>query len=654
MYVIQSKGEGYPIILGRPWLIAMNADQKWGAGTLVLKPETERGVCSQRVTYDMKSGKELDICYETIMDKETSTYSTTESEEETPSEEESSSFDAMGLIFCTEEGSQKEPLSEEVSEECEERFCKIIAKDLTEEEEREYLTMLKKYPNLFITDYSQIIGVTAIEHRIELVPRTKPVAQKLRRMGVVQRDALLAEVNKLLQARFIYPVENLEWVSPVVVTPKKNGKWRICVDYKPLNAATKRDHFPLPFQDEILNEVAGYERYTVCDGYSGYFQIRIAKEDQKKTTFITPWGCFAYRVMPFGLTNAPATFTRFITLVFQPFFGSSIRVFLDDFCIYSRREVHCLEVEKGLQRLHTLGGQLNPDKCHIAQQKVALLGHVILLQGIEVDPGKVTSLVSLPPPTSARQLVTFLQKVRYLSHFIHLLAQMVSALQKLAHATQFVWTAEHQQDFEEVKRVLSTLPIIKSPQWDQTFYVCPSVGAEALGAVLLQKDLDTSFMRPVYFSSKIMGKAEKGYTEVEQMMFALILAVRKFRSYLLTRPFVVLTVNQWFPFVVQHMHLSTRISKWVLELQEYDYSFTVEESTRASLADVLTYRHRKKRITPGEKLKEVKEDPPPPPIEDAFTLFFDGAYRRKTGMAGGGVLLKDPADVNILQQGRIL
>lgn len=196
-----------------------------------------------------------------------------------------------------------------MSEEYEERLQKVIAKDLTEEEGIEYLTMLKKYPNLLITDYSQIIGVTAIEHRVELVPGAKTIAQKLRRMGVVQRDALLAEVNKLLRAGFIYPVENSEWVSLVVVTPKNNCKWRICVDYKPLNVATKRGHFPLPFQDKILNKVAGYERYTVCDGYSGYFQIRIAEEDQKKTTFITPWGCFAYRVMPFGLTNVSHTFT---------------------------------------------------------------------------------------------------------------------------------------------------------------------------------------------------------------------------------------------------------------------------------------------------------------------------------------------------------
>ncbi|MCO5554912.1 hypothetical protein L7F22_008450 [Adiantum nelumboides] len=215
--------------------------------------------------------------------------------------------------------------------------------------------MLEGYPRLFIDGYNQITGVSMVQHHINLKDEAKPVVQRLRRLGVIQQDALLLEVRKLLNAGFIYPVKDSEWVSPVVVTPKNNGKWRVCVDYKPLNAATKRDHFPLPFQDEILNEVAGYERYTVCDGYSGYFQIRIAEEDQKKKTFVTPWGCFAYRVMPFGLTNAPATFQRFVTHVFQPFFGKSIRVFIDDFCIYSSHVLHLEKVNEGLARLQSLG-----------------------------------------------------------------------------------------------------------------------------------------------------------------------------------------------------------------------------------------------------------------------------------------------------------
>ncbi|MCO5558423.1 hypothetical protein L7F22_012005 [Adiantum nelumboides] len=292
------------------------------------------------------------------------------------------------------------------------KLAKMLAKDLTQEERQAYLAMLEGYTKLFIDGYDQITGVSVVQHHINLKDRAKPVVQRLRRLGVIQQDALLlSEVRKLLNAGSIYPVEDSEWVSPIVVTPKKNGKWRVCVDYKSLNAATKRDHFPLPFQDEILNEAAGYERYTMCDGYSGYFQIRIAEEDQKKTPFVTPWGCFAYRVMPFGLTNAPATFQRFVTHVFQPFFGKSIRVFIDDFCIYSLRVLHLEKVNEGLARLQSLGGQLNVDKCHIAESQVTVLGHVVSSRGIEADPGKVQALVSLPSPKSARELVSFIQKV---------------------------------------------------------------------------------------------------------------------------------------------------------------------------------------------------------------------------------------------------
>ena len=163
------------------------------------------------------------------------------------------------------------------------------------------MKMCDRYPDLFATDYHQLRGAKGVEHHIELKEGARPRVQNLRRLNETQKMALKTEIDRLLVAGFIYQVEYTEWASLVVIVPKKNGKLRVCVDYKPLNAATKRNYYPLPFQDEILNEVAGHERYSVVDGYSGYFQIPIAKEDQLKTTFITPWGCFAYRRMPFGL-----------------------------------------------------------------------------------------------------------------------------------------------------------------------------------------------------------------------------------------------------------------------------------------------------------------------------------------------------------------
>ncbi|MCO5613481.1 hypothetical protein L7F22_067758 [Adiantum nelumboides] len=501
----------------------------------------------------------------------------------------------------------------------EERLRKMLAKDLTKEEEEDYINMFKRYSHLFITDYSMIKGVNVIQHHIVLKPNAKPIAQNLRRLGVVQQEALLIE----------------------------NSKWRVCVDYKPLNTATKRDHFPLPFQDEILNEVAGHERYTICDDYSGYYQIHIAKEDQRKTTFITLWGCFAFRVITFGLTNVPSTFTRFTSFIFQPFFGKSIRVFLDYFCTYSDRALHCQRVEESLQRLYQYGRQLNPDKCHVAKKEAILLGHVISQEGIKVDPSRVQAILDLPPPNSARQVMTFVQKVRYMSCFIHLLSQIISPLRKLANQEVFSWEQEHLECLNEVKEFLGSLPTIMLPNPQGTYYLCPSVGLDAFGAILMQKDPKTACMRPIYFTSKVMTQGQKGYTDIEQLVFSLIVAIRKFRSYLLPKPFIILTLEhnlpyaiqhmsisskifKWvlehnLPYAIQHMSISSEISKWVLELQEYEYTSIVEDNTRASLADVLTYKVKEKKLTPKA---QGKLDLSPRP-------------RQRNKAAGGFVILNE-------------
>ena len=648
MYVMPSKGEGYPIILGRPWLIAMKARQDWERGVLELNPHRCTGRRGKSILYNMKEGRQENLELETSVD-EISTEDSSSTEEETSEEDSGSSMEVMGLVLKEPPAGNAPDSNTQLEDE---RLGKMLAKDLPEEEREPYLAMLRSHSALFITEYNHIKGVEVIKHHIHLKEGIKPVAQKLRRLGTIQQNALLMEVKKLLQAGFIYPVEDSEWVSPVVVTPKKNGKWRVCVDYKPLNAATKRDHFPLPFQDEILNEVAGHERYTVCDGYSGYFQIRIAEEDQRKTTFITPWGCFAYRVMPFGLTNAPATFQRFVTHVFQPYFGKSIRVFIDDFCIYSSKILHLGKVEEGLSRLEQMGGQLNLDKCHVGESKVTLLGHVVSEKGIEADPGKIQALIALPSPTTVKELISFIQKVRYLSRFIHLLSQVVLPLQQLTHQDVFTWSEESEQRFQEVKELLISLPTISPPCWEHDFYVNPSVGIDTLGAVLMQKDAKTLFMRPIYFSSRVMTVAEKGYAPTEQMVLALMFAVGKFRPYLLPRRFFVITVEDTFPYVLQHMDVSARISKWLVQLQEFDYTVMVESSTRACLADVLTHRCYEKKIS--SKPRESPQVEMPKDLENAHILFFDGAYKRKTDKAAAGVVILDPLGDKLMQKGFIL
>ena len=174
--------------------------------------------------------------------------------------------------------------------------------------------------------------------------------------------------------------------------------------------------------------------------------------------------------------------------MFFPFFGKSIQVFIDNFCIHSSCALHLAKVEEGLARLQSLGGQLNVDKCHIPKRKVTLLGHVVSKRGIEADPQKVQSLVSLPAPTNTKQLVSFIQKVRYLSRFIDLLSQLILPLQQLTNQNTFSWDEASEQCFKEVKEVLSSLPTIAPPNWEQVFFVNLSIGEDTLGALLMQKD----------------------------------------------------------------------------------------------------------------------------------------------------------------------
>ena len=135
-------------------------------------------------------------------------------------------------------------------------------------------------------------------------------------MNPALRDIVKEEVQKLLDAGFIYPISDSQWVSPLVLVPKKYGRWRICIDYQELNKATFKYYFPLPFIDQVLDTLAGKKYFSFLDGFSGYNQIQIAPEDQDKTNFTCPWGTFAYKVLPFGLLNAPVTFQRAFLTIF--------------------------------------------------------------------------------------------------------------------------------------------------------------------------------------------------------------------------------------------------------------------------------------------------------------------------------------------------
>ncbi|GJV43480.1 reverse transcriptase domain-containing protein [Tanacetum coccineum] len=309
----------------------------------------------------------------------------------------------------------------------------IIAKDLSVEEKVALIKVLKSHKRAIAWKLSDIKGINPefCTHKILMEEDYKPAVQHQRRVNPKIHDVIKKEVEKLLDAGLIYPISDSPWVSPVHCVPKKGGftvvendeneliptrlvtGWRVCIDYRKLNEATRKDHFPLPFMDQMLERLAGNEYYCFLDGFSGYFQIPIDPHDQEKTTFMCPYGTFAYRRMPFGLCNAPGTFQRCMMAIFHDMIEKTMEVFMDDFSVFGNSFKNCLSrVDKMLQRCEDTNLCLNWEKSHFMVKEGIVLGHKISKKGIEVDKAKVDVIAKLPHPTTV--MLDFLVMPRFL------------------------------------------------------------------------------------------------------------------------------------------------------------------------------------------------------------------------------------------------
>jgi len=226
------------------------------------------------------------------------------------------------------------------------------------------------------------------------------------------------EIQKMLDSGIIEPVEESEWTSHMVVQDKKIKEIRICVDLRKLNDACLTDPFPTPFIDEVLDNVGGHEAYSFTDGFLGYHQIKIAKEDRHKTTFVMKEACYQYTFMPFGLKNAPAIFSRVVVTTFQEFIHKFLEVYFDAWTVFGLLNNHIEQLRLMFDRCRQCQIALNLKKYIFCSPFGILLGHVVCKQGLIVDLAKIAIIVNLPPPTSVRQLRTTLGHTGYYKFFI--------------------------------------------------------------------------------------------------------------------------------------------------------------------------------------------------------------------------------------------
>ena len=287
-----------------------------------------------------------------------------------------------------------------------------IGSSLSSDERSELIDLLRSYLDVFAWSYEDMPGLdpTIVQHHLPILPHARLVKQKLRRLHPRWSFQVKEEIQKQLSVGFLSVFEYPEWLANVVPVPKKDGKFRVCVDFRDLNKAIPKDDFPLPHID--VDSTVGHPMLSFMDGFSGYNQILMAPEDMEKACFITEWGTYCYQVMPFGLKNAGDTYQRAATTLFHDMMHRDVEVYVDDMIVKSRdRADHLAALQRFFERIRQFRLRLNPKKCTFGVTFGKLLGHIVSERSIEVDPEKIKAILDMPAPRNEKEIRGFLDRL---------------------------------------------------------------------------------------------------------------------------------------------------------------------------------------------------------------------------------------------------
>ncbi len=466
--------------------------------------------------------------------------------------------------------------------------------------------LLQHFPKLF-----DGLGKLEGEYKIRLKDDARPYAVTTpRRVAVPLLPKVKAELERMEKLGVVSRVQKpTEWCAAMVPVPKPGGTVRICVDLTRLNESVRREHHPLPAVEQTLAQLAGAQVFTKLDANSGFWQIPLAKESEALTTFITPFGRYSFHRLPFGITSAPEVFQRRMSEILQDVEGAVCS--MDDILVHGKsQDEHDTTLLVVLQRLQEAGLTLNEKKCEFSQSRVKFLGQIVDHLGVRPDPNKISAIQNLRTPSCIGDIRRFLGMANHLGKFSPRLADLTKPLRDLlSNKSHWCWDDTQQQAFEDVKRELSTSPVLALFDPSRETTLSADASSYGLGAVLLQKQPEGE-MRPVAYASRAMTPTELRYAQIEKEALAITWACDRFTDYLMGLEFHVETDHK--PLVPllgtkRLDELPLRVQRFRMRMMRYNFTISHVPGKSLVTADTLSRAPEVGETTEENLLQEEVE-----------------------------------------------
>ena len=452
--------------------------------------------------------------------------------------------------------------------------------------------VLNDYEDVFARTKLDIGKAVGVKHHVD-TGTDEPVHQRPRRLAKAHAAVMQKNVKELADAGVIRPSES-EWASNVVMARKKDGTWRMCVDYRDLNIKTRnKGTYMLPRIDDTLDSLSRAKYFCSLDVIQGYHHIELTEESKAKTAFHAP-RCnpshWEYNFMPFGLVGAPRTFQKMMDRIILGLEYKIALAYLDDIIVFGATIEECIHnLELVFQRVRKAGLKLKPSKCSLFQRETSYLGHVISAEGVKTDPKKVETVKNFLPPRNLKDVQTFIGMTQYYAKFIPNFMGIASPIVKLmSKKVKFHWGAEQQEAFETLKSKLVSAPILAYPIDDAPFILDTDASDYAMGAVLSQMQEDEKGVlveRPIAYHSKRFSDTEKHYCARRRELLAIVFHVKYFNPYLRGTEFVIRTDHASLRYIKTVKELPSQFHRWVMMMEEYTYEVEVRKGILHANAD---------------------------------------------------------------------